>query len=77
MNDVMSVGIHRLWKDQFVRTLSPFPGSKILDVAGGTGENNHVELFCESRSTSWTIPHGVSFDGYSRNAMPIFTGYSF
>ncbi|GAV03801.1 hypothetical protein RvY_14180 [Ramazzottius varieornatus] len=38
MNDLMSAGIHRLWKDQFVRTLALFPGTKILDVAGGTGD---------------------------------------
>eukprot|EP00026_Physarum_polycephalum_P011000 Phypoly_transcript_11191.p1 GENE.Phypoly_transcript_11191~~Phypoly_transcript_11191.p1 ORF type:complete len:388 (+),score=96.16 Phypoly_transcript_11191:40-1203(+) len=38
MNDVMSLGIHRLWKDQFVNTLHPTPGSTILDVAGGTGD---------------------------------------
>ncbi|GAV03790.1 hypothetical protein RvY_14170 [Ramazzottius varieornatus] len=38
MNDIMSVGIHRLWKDQFVRTLAPFSITKILDVAGGTGD---------------------------------------
>lgn len=38
MNDVMSLGIHRLWKDTFVKTLNPTPGSTILDVAGGTGK---------------------------------------
>ncbi|KAI5804559.1 UbiE/COQ5 methyltransferase [Geopyxis carbonaria] len=43
MNDVMSFGIHRLWKDHFVRSLDPGrkPGGKpqkILDVAGGTGD---------------------------------------
>ena len=38
MNDLMSAGVHRLWKDHFVRMISPIvPGSKILDVAGGTG----------------------------------------
>ena len=37
MNDVMSMGIHRLWKDTFVKRLSPQLGSKIIDVAGGTG----------------------------------------
>lgn len=38
MNDVMSVGIHRVWKDHFVRRMSPLrPGTKIIDVAGGTG----------------------------------------
>ena len=38
MNDVMSGWIHRLWKDQFVARLGPTAGSKILDVAGGTGD---------------------------------------
>ena len=37
MNDVMSMGIHRLWKDTFVSRLGPQNGSKIIDVAGGTG----------------------------------------
>ena len=37
MNDVMSGGIHRLWKDYFVRRMSPTPGTRLLDVAGGTG----------------------------------------
>lgn len=47
MNDLMSLGIHRLWKDHFVRSLNPgvshaseknHPGQKILDIAGGTGD---------------------------------------
>ncbi|KAJ8747340.1 hypothetical protein K2173_013163 [Erythroxylum novogranatense] len=38
MNDLMSVGLHRLWKDRLVSKLSPFPGMKHLDVAGGTGD---------------------------------------
>ncbi|XP_076364389.1 ubiquinone biosynthesis protein COQ3, mitochondrial [Tachypleus tridentatus] len=38
MNDVMSGGIHRLWKDYFIKVLSPTPGTKLLDVAGGTGD---------------------------------------
>lgn len=50
MNDLMSLGIHRLWKDHFVRTLNPgslLPrrendttgkGWNILDIAGGTGD---------------------------------------
>ena len=39
MNDAMSVGIHRLWKDYFMQRLAPQPGTKLLDVAGGTGKN--------------------------------------
>jgi 2-methoxy-6-polyprenyl-1,4-benzoquinol methylase len=45
MNDLMSLGIHRLWKDHFVRSLlppsppsSPSPPLRILDIAGGTGD---------------------------------------
>ncbi|OQV17476.1 2-methoxy-6-polyprenyl-1,4-benzoquinol methylase, mitochondrial [Hypsibius exemplaris] len=38
MNDAMSFGIHRVWKDEFVRMLSPYPDTRILDVAGGTGD---------------------------------------
>ena len=38
MNDVMSVGIHRIWKDAMMDWLAPRPGTKLLDVAGGTGD---------------------------------------
>ena len=39
MNDAMSLGIHRLWKDHFVsNVLDPRGGIKVLDVAGGTGD---------------------------------------
>lgn len=38
MNDLMSGGLHRLWKDAFVRMIRPRPGLSYLDVAGGTGD---------------------------------------
>jgi len=38
MNDLMSAGVHRLWKDTFVEWLNPRPGWRVLDVAGGTGD---------------------------------------
>lgn len=38
MNDAMSLGIHRLWKDAMMDWLAPRPGQKLLDVAGGTGD---------------------------------------
>lgn len=38
MNDAMSGGLHRLWKDQFVRRVKPRAGEEILDMAGGTGD---------------------------------------
>ncbi|GAX73039.1 hypothetical protein CEUSTIGMA_g491.t1 [Chlamydomonas eustigma] len=57
MNDLMSGGLHRLWKDRLVETLRPFPGMKHLDVAGGTGDVafrvlralRQVELSAKSR----------------------------
>ena len=38
MNDLMSAGVHRLWKDAMVEWLNPRPGWTVLDVAGGTGD---------------------------------------
>uniref|UniRef100_A0AC35GY46 2-methoxy-6-polyprenyl-1,4-benzoquinol methylase, mitochondrial n=1 Tax=Panagrolaimus sp. PS1159 TaxID=55785 RepID=A0AC35GY46_9BILA len=38
MNDAMSVGVHRLWKDYFTYRAKPMPNSKCVDVAGGTGD---------------------------------------
>lgn len=38
MNDVMSMGIHRLWKDALMDWLNPQPNQRLLDVAGGTGD---------------------------------------
>ncbi|MBH0112202.1 class I SAM-dependent methyltransferase [Novosphingobium sp. YJ-S2-02] len=38
MNDAMSAGMHRLWKDKFVRRVKPRAGEQILDMAGGTGD---------------------------------------
>ena len=38
MNDAMSLGVHRLWKDAMLDWLAPRPGMRLLDVAGGTGD---------------------------------------
>jgi demethylmenaquinone methyltransferase / 2-methoxy-6-polyprenyl-1,4-benzoquinol methylase len=38
MNDLMSGGVHRLWKAEMVRSLKLRPGQRLLDVAGGTGD---------------------------------------
>jgi 2-methoxy-6-polyprenyl-1,4-benzoquinol methylase len=37
MNDMMSLGIHRAWKDLLIRKMHPLPGTQLLDMAGGTG----------------------------------------
>ena len=38
MNDLMSGGMHRLWKERFVARVKPRAGERILDMAGGTGD---------------------------------------
>lgn len=38
MNDLMSMGIHRVWKEAMMDWLAPRPGQQLLDVAGGTGD---------------------------------------
>jgi demethylmenaquinone methyltransferase/2-methoxy-6-polyprenyl-1,4-benzoquinol methylase len=38
MNDLMSLGLHRVWKRLFVTALDPRPGRRLLDLAGGTGD---------------------------------------
>jgi demethylmenaquinone methyltransferase / 2-methoxy-6-polyprenyl-1,4-benzoquinol methylase len=38
MNDLMSGGMHRLWKDRFVNRVKPRAGEQVLDMAGGTGD---------------------------------------
>jgi 2-methoxy-6-polyprenyl-1,4-benzoquinol methylase len=38
MNDAMSFGLHRLWKNYLIQKIEPLPTMKLLDVAGGTGD---------------------------------------
>ena len=38
MNDLMSAGVHRVWKTVFIDRIAPRPGEMLLDVAGGTGD---------------------------------------
>jgi demethylmenaquinone methyltransferase/2-methoxy-6-polyprenyl-1,4-benzoquinol methylase len=47
MNDLMSGGLHRLWKDRLVKMMNPQAGQVILDVAGGTGD---IALRCLKRT---------------------------
>ena len=38
MNDIMSLGVHRIWKNKFVDWMNPVQNSKLIDVASGTGD---------------------------------------
>jgi demethylmenaquinone methyltransferase/2-methoxy-6-polyprenyl-1,4-benzoquinol methylase len=60
MNDIISFGIHRLWKEKFIDWMNPHPGTKLIDVASGTGDiaklfskknNNFSEITCIEPNT--------------------------
>lgn len=60
MNDAMSLGIHRLWKDHFVKSLNPHGRLDCLDVAGGTADIalrilDHARVVHSNRETRVTI----------------------
>ena len=38
MNDIMSLGVHRIWKNKFIDWMNPQPNTKLIDVASGTGD---------------------------------------
>tara|TARA_B110000259_G_scaffold3476_1_gene4071 strand:+ start:2112 stop:2816 length:705 start_codon:yes stop_codon:yes gene_type:complete len=54
MNDLMSFGVHRLWKKNLITWMNPQLGNKIIDVAAGTGDlakmtskkNDNKNIFC-------------------------------
>ena len=52
MNDAMSGGMHRLWKNRFVARVKPQPGEAILDMAGGTGD---IAFRMAARGASVTV----------------------
>ena len=69
MNDVMSMGTHRLWKDKFIKVLSPRDNSKLLDVAGGTGDIA-FRFLNNSNNSSVTIAdinHNMLCEGYKNS----------
>ncbi len=53
MNDIMSFGIHRVWKQKFINWMNPQPNSKLIDVASGTGDI--AKLFLEKLYNSADI----------------------
>ena len=53
MNDIMSLGIHRAWKEKFINWMSPQPETKLIDVASGTGDI--AKLFLEETKNSGQI----------------------
>ena len=52
MNDLMSGGMHRLWKERFVARVKPRAGEHVLDMAGGTGD---IAFRLATRGASVTV----------------------
>ncbi len=53
MNDIMSFGIHRLWKAKFIDLLNPQPETSLIDVASGTGDI--AKLYLERTNSNGKI----------------------
>jgi len=53
MNDIMSLGIHRAWKEKFIDWMNPQPETKLIDVASGTGDI--AKLFFDETKNSGKI----------------------
>lgn len=68
MNDLMSVGIHRIWKDAMMDWLAPRPGQRLLDVAGGTGDVafRFLKRAPGSRATVCDMTESMLIEGQKR-----------
>lgn len=78
MNDVMSLGIHRIWKDIMADRVNPQPGERILDLASGTGDiarrmakraraaGKRRESDAEAFIVASDINHAMLFEGKSQ-----------
>ncbi len=68
MNDVMSVGIHRIWKEAMMDWLAPRAGQKLLDVAGGTGDVSFkfLKRAGHGHATVCDLTEGMLIEGRKR-----------
>lgn len=87
MNDVMSFGIHRLWKRGMARAASPRPGQLVVDLAGGTGDvarlmagDGHRVVVCDPSAEMMGVGQsrcaglGIEFVEGKAEAMPFEDG---
>ena len=68
MNDVMSVGIHRIWKEAMMDWLAPRAGQRLLDVAGGTGDIafKFLKRAGSAQATVFDLTEGMLVEGRKR-----------
>lgn len=69
MNDIMSFGVHRLWKQKFIEWMNPLSDSRLIDVASGTGDI--AKLFSKRNNNSSQItcvePNAGMFEEGKKN----------
>ena len=69
MNDIMSFGVHRIWKENFINWMNPHIDSKLIDVASGTGDI--AKLFSKQNNNSSKItcvePNDKMFEEGKKN----------
>ena len=68
MNDVMSMGIHRIWKEAMMDWLAPRAGQRLLDVAGGTGDVSFkfLKRAGQGHATVCDLTEGMLVEGRKR-----------
>jgi demethylmenaquinone methyltransferase/2-methoxy-6-polyprenyl-1,4-benzoquinol methylase len=73
MNDLMSGGVHRIWKDIAARRLNPQPGEVIVDCAGGTGDmaRRLVRLAEAARARRGGAPATVAVIDYNADMIRV------
>ena len=54
MNDIISLGVHRVWKEKFIDWMNPQPNTKLIDVASGTGDIANLFLKKTNKSAQIT-----------------------
>lgn len=75
MNDLMSGGIHRLWKEALIDWMAPQPHQRLVDLAGGTGDISLRFLRAGGGSALVTdVNESMLAQGRSRRAMRAFAG---
>ena len=76
MNDVMSMGIHRIWKDAMMDWLAPRAGTRLLDVAGGTGDISFRYLkragYAHAGMLDWVVGDAMALP-FEDNTFDVYT----
>ena len=75
MNDIMSFGIHRVWKEKFIDWMNPQPNTRLIDVASGTGDiaKIYLEKLKENGQVTCIEPN-IEMLNKGKNKLKMFKG---